>query len=110
MKKKLTRRSFGAIVGAGAALPTLAQEATQFQPVQQQQQRRGPRAEVQPFDGPIEFARRQAESKVEPFPLLRVRLTASIFKDAEDWNRGYMSRLAPDRLLYNFRENAGLAT
>src|SRR5262249_31148848 len=26
----------------------------------------------------------------------------------QEWNRGYMSRLGADRLLYNFRQNAGL--
>src|SRR5690242_8581390 len=40
----------------------------------------------------------------------QVRLTGGIFQDAQEWNRGYMSRLAADRLLYNFRENAGFST
>jgi len=37
-------------------------------------------------------------------------LPDSIFHDAQEWNRGYMGRLAADRLLYTFRANAGLPT
>ena len=37
-----------------------------------------------------------------------MRLTGGIFKAAEDWNRAYMKRLPADRLLHNFRINAGL--
>ncbi len=40
--------------------------------------------------------------------MAQVRLLPSIYLDAQEWNRGYMSRLAADRLLYNFRANAGL--
>jgi DUF1680 family protein len=35
-------------------------------------------------------------------------LPGTVFHDAQEWNRGYMSRLAADRLLYTFRANAGL--
>jgi DUF1680 family protein len=35
-------------------------------------------------------------------------LPGSVYHDAQEWNRGYMSRLAADRLLYTFRANAGL--
>jgi DUF1680 family protein len=113
MKNKLSRRHFGTIVAAGAVAPALAQTpapAPQQTATQNNQQRRGPRAEVQPFDGPIEFTRNGSTPKAEPFPLHQVRVTGGIYKDVEDWNRGYMNRLAADRLLYNFRENAGLAT
>jgi hypothetical protein len=101
---RLSRRNFGAILAAsGAAIPTLGQQPAQQPP-------RGPRPEVLPFDGPIEFTRQDVALKIEPFPMRQVTVTGGIFKDTEDWNRDYMSRLAPDRLLYNFRENAGLAT
>ena len=41
--------------------------------------------------------------------MTQVRLLPNgIFHDAQEWNRGYMSRLAADRLLYTFRANAGL--
>jgi len=35
-------------------------------------------------------------------------LPGTVFHDAQEWNRGYMARLAPERLLYTFRVNAGL--
>ena len=46
--------------------------------------------------------------KVQPFPMTQVRLLPGPFQDAADWNRGYMSRLPVDRLVHNFRVNAGL--
>jgi hypothetical protein len=111
----MSRRRFAALATAGAAPALLAQQPAatppaQPQPPTQAQPRRTPRPEVQPFDGPIEFTRRAVARKVEPFPLRQVRILAGTCKDAEDWNRGYMNRLAADRLLYNFRENAGLPT
>jgi uncharacterized protein len=93
---KITRRAFAAIT---AAVPALAQQGG-----------RGPRPEVPPFEGAIEFARRDVAAKVEPFPMRQVRVTGGVYQQAQEWNRGYMSRLAADRLLYNFRQNAGLPT
>jgi DUF1680 family protein len=64
-----------------------------------------------PFEGKLEFVRKDVELKVLPFPMAQVRLlSGSIFHDAQEWNRGYMSRLPADRLLYTFRVNAGLPT
>ena len=40
--------------------------------------------------------------------MTQVRLLPSIYKDAQTWNLGYMNRLAADKLLHNFRQNAGL--
>jgi uncharacterized protein len=118
MKKKMTslsRRTFGgAIAGAGAAATMAAQ---QQQPagapnpntsIQQQQRRMGPPPEVEPFAGAIEFTRRDVAAKVKPFAMTHVRVTGGLYKEAGEWNRGYMNRLAADRLLYNFRQNAGL--
>ena len=72
------------------------------------QQRRGTAPEVPPFEAPIEFTRKDVAPKVKPFPMTQVRLLPGVYHDAQEWNRGYMSRLPADRLLYNFRENAGL--
>jgi DUF1680 family protein len=73
-------------------------------------QQRRDRPPPDPFDAPIEFTRKDAAPKVRPFPMTQVRLLpGSMFHDAQEWNRGYMSRLAADRLLYNFRANAGLS-
>ena len=90
---RVTRRSFAALAaGAGVAM---AQRRDQPVP--------------DPFDAPIEFARKDVVAKAHAFAMTQVRLLpGSMFYDAQEWNRGYMSRLAADRLLYNFRANAGL--
>jgi DUF1680 family protein len=46
---------------------------------------------------------------VEPFPLEAVRLLPSDFLIALEANRAYLMRLEPDRLLHNFRAQAGLS-
>ena len=45
---------------------------------------------------------------VKPFPLKQVRLKPSVFSDAVDANARYLLSLSADRLLHNFRANAGL--
>src|SRR5580698_1236173 len=72
------------------------------------QQRRGTLPEVPPFGPELEFSRQPVTPKIHPFPMTQVRLTASPFKDAADANRAYMDRLSTDRLVHNFRLNAGL--
>jgi DUF1680 family protein len=48
--------------------------------------------------------------KAEAFDLKDVRLLESPFKHAQELDRAYLHRLDPDRLLYNFRKNAGIPT
>jgi len=43
------------------------------------------------------------------FPLSRVRLGAGPFLDAQRLDEAYLLKLEPDRMLHNFRVNAGLA-
>ena len=43
-----------------------------------------------------------------PFPLQNVRLLDSPFREAMERNRKYLRALDPERLLHNFRVNAGL--
>jgi DUF1680 family protein len=90
----VSRRTFaGLMAGAGVAAA--------------QQRRDQPTPD--PFDAPIEFTRKDVAAKARPFAMTQVRLLpGSMFHDAQEWNRGYMSRLSADRLLYNFRANAGL--
>ncbi len=64
--------------------------------------------EPEPFAAPLKFVRNEMQPKVRPFALDEVSLEAGPLKDARDWNRGYMMRLTNDRLLHNFRVNAGL--
>jgi DUF1680 family protein len=46
--------------------------------------------------------------RVRPFPLSAVRLKPSIYLRAVNANQAYLHRLEPDRLLHNFRLQAGL--
>ena len=102
----LNRRRFaGALAGAAAAPTLLAQQTPAANTTPHPS---GPAPETRPFDAPIEFTRADVPARVLPFPMARVKLLPSPFTQAAEWNRGYMSRLAADRLLYNFRQNAGL--
>ena len=117
-----SRRRFTAILaGMGAAAPLLAQQQTTSPPATPaptpaaglpvqgaSPQRPGRPADIPPFQGPIEFARKDVAPKVRPFPMTQVRVLAGPFQDALEWNRGYMSRLPADRLTHNFQLNAGL--
>lgn len=58
-----------------------------------------------PSDKPAETA---AATKAQPFALSDVRLLEGPFKDAQVRDEAYLMALDPDRLLHNFRVNAGL--
>jgi DUF1680 family protein len=107
---RVTRREFTGVLCGAAALPAL--RAGQTGVATQPDYVPPPRpllADEPPFTGPIEFTRTMVAARVEPFPLPNVRLLpGNVFHDAQQWNRGYMARLAADRLLYTFRVNAGL--
>src|SRR5690349_11386454 len=93
----ISRRGFGSIVAGAAAAQTLPQRPLA--------------PNNAPFEGALSFGFRRSTQRVAPFPMRQVRLLPnSNYADAHDWNRGYMSRLEPDRLLYTFRANAGLPT
>src|SRR3954464_15814043 len=107
----ISRRNFGAILAAtGAAPAILAQEDPQHQagvkPSGDRQQgpsnfRRPLAPDTPPFEGPLRFTRKDISLKAESFPMAQVRLSpGSVFYEAQEWNRGYMSRLPADRLLY----------
>src|SRR6202167_382199 len=65
-------------------------------------------AESQPFAAPLQFVRNEMRPRLRSFSLDDVTLEAGPLRQARDWNRGYMLRLGNDRLLHNFRVNAGL--
>jgi len=104
-KSGLSRRNFAAALAATPAV--LAQQPTAPAPATPPR-RRGLAPEVPPFEAPIEFVRKDVAAKVRPFPLSDVKLLPSLYTEVAEWNRAYMQRLPADRLLYNFRENAGL--
>jgi DUF1680 family protein len=57
---------------------------------------------------PAERVKNVIRLKAEPFPLSSVQLLPGPFKEAQERNHAYLLSLDPDRLLYNFRVNAGL--
>jgi DUF1680 family protein len=121
--KKISRRAFAksaaiAPLGLTAASSLIAQVTAPSQ-TQAAPPKRAPSPEAaanrvfsvvepEPFSAPLQFLRNPMQPKVQPFPLDDVTLEAGPLKDARDWNRGYMLRLANDRLLHNFRVTAGL--
>ena len=54
------------------------------------------------------LAQGAAPGGVEPFALRDVRLLEGPFREAQERNARYLLSLEPDRLLHNFRVNAGL--
>src|SRR4051794_300195 len=114
-KKQLNRRRFaGILAGTGAVAPALlGQESTppagsrpapppQNQPApgapnpNTSQQRRGTMEEIPPFKESLTFVRSDVAPKVQPFPMTQVRVLGGVYKDVQDWNRGYMQRLEGD--------------
>jgi hypothetical protein len=59
-------------------------------------------SESPPFQNPIEFKRNQVRLKLTPFAMNQVRLTGSVYQQAQEWNAGYLQRLPEDRLIHNF--------
>src|SRR6266487_4992330 len=114
--KRLSRREFGGVVAAGAALPMLVapQNPPPTPPTRQPDGTPPPQRrlvpDAPPFDAHLEFALTPVALRAEPFPMAQVRLLPNnLYYDAQEWNRGYMARLHADRLLYTFRVNAGLS-
>src|SRR6185437_15627643 len=105
--KLMTRRSLGTLLAASGV--ALSQTAVQPSPPAPGNFRRPLASDSPAFDDALEFTRQNVERRVEPFPMTQVQLLpGSLYFNAQEWNRGYMARLAADRLLYTFRANAGL--
>ncbi len=68
------------------------------------------REEIPPFGETITFTRNIINPRVEAFRLTEVRLGAGPFQDAQVANLAFLKRLDADRLLHNFRVNAGLSS
>lgn len=64
--------------------------------------------EPAPFVDKLVFERESFHGRVEPFALSEVQLDAGPLLQAREWNLAYMMRLPNDRLLHNFRVNAGM--
>src|SRR5262249_54715227 len=105
-QNNLSRRSFAAVIAATGTLAAQQQPAGPPNPdrsLQPQQRRQGTLDEVPPFRDTIQFARKDVPAKLQPFPMTQVRLLPGPFLEIAEWNRGYMGRLAADRMLHSFR-------
>ena len=117
---KVSRREFAksvaiAPIGLAAASSLLAQTAAvppaappKTAPDPEAANRIFSVAESEPFAAPLQFVRNETAPRLKPFSLGDVTLKAGPLQQARDWNRGYIMRLPNDRLLHNFRVNAGL--
>ncbi|MGD0201864.1 MAG: beta-L-arabinofuranosidase domain-containing protein [Bryobacteraceae bacterium] len=109
---RLSRRRFAALAAAGSASGALwaqvvpqnagAESAAAAPP------RRGTQPPAAPFQETLSFTRKEAPAKVQHFPPAQVRLMAGPFQEAQEENHGVLRRLPADRLIHNFRVNAGL--
>jgi DUF1680 family protein len=119
---KIDRRKFSlgfALAQLGLAAPTLMaqQPAKKIEPTvpdknaqpQPEPKRRWQIYEEEYFEHPLVFERKDVKLQVQPFPLRDVTLAEDgPYAQSRAWSRGYMLRLGTDRLLHNFRVNAGL--
>jgi DUF1680 family protein len=65
--------------------------------------------EEEHFAHPLAFERHDMRPQVQPFALRDVTLAEDRpYAQSRAWSRGFMLRIAPDRLLHNFRLTAGL--
>jgi hypothetical protein len=64
--------------------------------------------EPAPFAAPLTFARNEIKPNLQFFALGDVTLEDGPLTQARAWNRAFILRLPNDRLLHNFRINAGL--
>jgi DUF1680 family protein len=118
-----SRRAFTAAAFAGVAgAQTAADQATakrakrrdpqnaNANPQAATEPRREPVPEVPPFGETLTFTAAKVDSVVQPLPMKNVRLLPGECKTAQDATLGYLHRLEADRLLHNFRVNAGIAS
>jgi uncharacterized protein len=116
--KYLSRRTFaGALTGAAGASSLFAQKVTKRAPQNANatpqttsHPKEGLPEEVRPFGETLVFTRKEVSPRIQAFQMTEVRLSPSIFENVQAANRGYLQRLNSDRLLHNFRVNAGLSS
>jgi uncharacterized protein len=115
--KNLSRRTFaGALTGVAGAGSLLAQQKVTKRAPQNanatpqitSHPKAGLPEEVRPFGETLVFTRNEVSPKVQAFRMTEVRLSPGIYKNVQAANAGYLHRLNSDRLLHNFRMNAGL--
>ena len=108
---KISRRSFASVASAALAAAAQKREVTAASvpedPIAPGVSD-GTRPAFEPFRSVGTFARRDVPARLQDFLLTEVRLSDSDFLQTQEVNRQYLHDLALDRLLHNFRVNAGL--
>ncbi|MFL6350426.1 MAG: glycoside hydrolase family 127 protein [Bryobacteraceae bacterium] len=116
--KQLSRRIFaGALTAAAATRSLFSQGATKRAPQNANatpqttsHPKAGLPAEIRPFGETLVFTRSDVVPNIQAFRMNEVRLLPSTFENVQSANRGYLHRLNSDRLLHNFRVNAGISS
>ncbi len=107
MNLSLNRRKFlGGAVAAGVATLLVPSAAT----LDAVGEHASPGAEDVANQDLVHSKVSRIQWKVEPFPMPDVRLLPSFWKDMMELNRSYLYSLPNERLAYNFRINAGIAS
>src|SRR3954468_3156042 len=66
--------------------------------------------EQAPFAEPLSFQKADVALRLRPFPMTAVRVTGGSYQIAQEANLAVLKRTRSDRLLHNFRLNAGVAS
>ena len=107
--RSLSRRGFATALAVGSASGILsAQDIPQN--TSAPGQHRGPKPEEGPFAGTLTFQRADVPARVRPFAMTDVRVLSGPALQAQEANLGYLHRLPVDRLVHNFRVNAGFSS
>ncbi len=109
----LSRRSFAVALSASALLAQdkkkgpITAASVPGDPVAPEVQS-GTQPAFEPFQSIGDFVRHDVPVPLSEFSLTDVKLLPGEFSHAQDLNKQYLQDLAVDRLLHNFRVNAGL--
>ena len=114
--QNLSRRKFGVLLaGSTACVPALMAQPALGTPMPQLNSNRPAPGvfarplvpDTPPFGDLLDFSRHDVPLRAEPFPMTQVRLLPkNEYFETQEWNRGYISRLDADRMLYTFRANS----
>jgi DUF1680 family protein len=125
--KDFSRRRFALAIATAAATRAAAQNVP-GKTIEKDAKRQGPQnataaatnpvaprghifpEEKKPFEETIVFTRNMIPPRVEAFAMTEVRLRPGVFLEAQEADRGFLKRLDAERLLRNFRINAGIPT
>ncbi len=104
-----SRRSFAlGLAGAASMAPLVTGQAIPTPQNTGAPKRNNLPEDDSPFGETITFVRKEVPAKISTFSMNQVRLLPSIYKDSQEADLAYLKRLSAERLLHNFRVNAGL--